>query len=112
MWMVTNRGFFSIVDKGDREDFLCVRARVREDLGNLVKLEPLKAYAGEIQESDLGDYRYRVYVSRDDWIMAAALLAEEIDYANFKDEVARKQGYDRARTYMRVWSALFDLQRG
>ena len=24
MWMVTDRGFFSIVDKGDREDQLCV----------------------------------------------------------------------------------------
>ncbi len=111
MWMVSSRGFFSIVDKGDREDCLCVRGRVREDLDNLLGLEPLKSYADEIQESDLGDYRYRVYVSRDDWIMAAALLAEEIDYPNFKDEVGRKQGYERSRLYMKVWSALFELQR-
>ena len=111
MWMVTNRGFFSIVDKGDREDFLCVRGRVREDMEGLLSLGPLEAYAGELKESDLGDYRYRVYVSRDDWIMAAALLAEEIDYPNFKDEVGKRQGYKRASLYMRVWTTLFGLQR-
>lgn len=111
MWMVTDRGFFSIVDKGDREDQLCVRARVREDLDRLCELAPLKGYAGRIQESELGDYRCRVYVGRDDWIMAAALLAEKIDYPNFKDEVGKKQGHERARLYMKVWSALFELQR-
>ncbi|MGK2955051.1 MAG: hypothetical protein ACSLFI_05200 [Solirubrobacterales bacterium] len=110
--MVTDRGFFSIVDKGDREDHVCIRGRVRADMDGLCALEPLKPYAGEIQESDLGDYRYRVYVDRNDWIMAAALLAEEIDYPNFKDEVARKQGHERASLYMKVWSALYNLQRG
>ena len=88
-----------------------MRARVRGDLENLCELEPLKSYADSIQESDLGDYRCRVYVGRDDWIMAAALLAEKIDYPNFKDEVAEKQGYERARLYMKVWSALFERQR-
>ncbi|MBK8293920.1 MAG: hypothetical protein IPK93_03760 [Solirubrobacterales bacterium] len=108
---MTNRGFFSIVDKGDREDCLCIRGRVRGDMDNLLKLEPLKHYAEAIQESDLGDYRFRVYVSRDDWIMAAALLAEEINYPNFKDEVKRKQGPERAGTYLEVWSDLYELQR-
>ncbi|MBK5232539.1 MAG: nucleotidyltransferase domain-containing protein [Thermoleophilia bacterium] len=43
-------------------------------------------------------------MARDDWIMAAALLAEEIDYPNFKDEVL-----DTSRLYNGHMNALFTL---
>ena len=42
MWIVTDRGFFSVVDKGQPEGTLCVRSRVREDLENLCQLDSLK----------------------------------------------------------------------
>jgi hypothetical protein len=111
MWLVTDRGFYSVVDKGDREGFFCIRARVRQDLENLFELDSLANYVDEVIETDNSDYRFRVYVRREDWIAAVADLAGRIDYSNFKSEVARVQGKDRADTYMDVWSALNRLQR-
>ena len=110
MWLVTDRGFYSVVDKGDREGYVCVRARVSGDIDNLFELDSMKQYAGGVIETHDSDYRYRVYVRRDDWIRAAADLAAQIDYSNFKSQVYRTQGRERAHTYMKAWSALFDLQ--
>jgi hypothetical protein len=110
MWLVTDRGFYSVVDKGDREGYLCVRGRLREDLEALFELEALGKYADGIIETHDSDYRYRVYVTREDWTAAVADLASRIDYDNFKNVVARRQGHDRARAYGKVWSALYDLQ--
>lgn len=111
MWMVTDRGFYSVVDKGVVEGELCVRARVRMDLEKLCQLPPMQKYAGSIEESDLGDYRCRINVRREDWIEATALLAGEIDYPNFKNAVKARQGAGRAHTYTNVWTALYELQR-
>ena len=111
MWLVTDRGFYSVVDKGDREGYLCVRARVRSDLENLLKLESLAGYADDVIETDNSDYRFRVSITREDWITASSTLAAEIDYPNFKTAVGERQGHDRAHTYMEVWRALNKLQR-
>ncbi len=110
MWLVTDRGFYSVVDKGDRPGYLCVRGRVREDIEALFELDSLAVYAAEVIETDNSDYRYRVYVRREDWVAAAADLAGQISYDNFKNEVAGRQGSERAHTYMAVWQALFELQ--
>jgi hypothetical protein len=34
----------------------------------------------------------------------------DIDYSNFKDNVAKAQGKGRAKAYSKVWQALWDLQ--
>ena len=99
-----------MVDKGDRDGYVCVRARVLQDLHNLFELDPMKAYLDEVIDTDNSDYRYRVYVTREDWVAAAAELAREIDYDNFKSQVAAMQGQQRADRYLRVWSALAGLQ--
>lgn len=111
MWLITDRGFYSVVDKGDREGYLCVRARVHGDLENLFKLESFAGYAGDVIETDNSDYRFRVYVTREHWIAASADLAGQIDYDNFKSAVEQRQGRERAHTYMKVWTALARLQR-
>ena len=49
-------------------------------------------------------------VPRSEWERAAAGLTAEIDYPNFKNEVARCQGHQRAVLYGRVWSLLRSLQ--
>jgi len=110
MWLVSDRGFYSVVDKGDRDGYLCVRARVLQDLHNLFELDSMKAYRDEVIETDNSDYRYRVYVTREDWVTAASDLAREIDYDNFKSQVGRMQGRERADRYLEVWSALAGLQ--
>jgi hypothetical protein len=37
-------------------------------------------------------------------------MIENIDYSNFKDEVAEAQGDFRASVYGEVWSSLYELQ--
>lgn len=110
MWLMTDRGFYSVVDKGDREGYLCVRSRVLQDLYNLFELDSMKGYLDDVIETSDSDYRFRVYVTGEDWIAAAADLAGEIDYSNFKSRVSGMQGDDRARIYMKVWTALAGLQ--
>jgi hypothetical protein len=45
--------------------------------------------------------------------MAEALgkIIMDIDYSNFKNSVAEKQGNKRARLYGEVWSVLCNLQK-
>ncbi len=110
MWLITNFGYFSVVEKpGDRTDGqLTVRARVRDDLEALrtrylPDLGPIQADAGT-------DYKYRARVSRNALANAAARIVADIDYGNFKSSVQQQQGSDRYHVYGQVWSALNTLQ--
>ena len=109
MWLMTDFGFFSIVKK-EGEEHLTVRARKKEDLLNLK--ERYLPSAGAIEVSDYTDYRYRVHVPRETFAEALRDIALDIDYPNFKNSVARKQGRARARVYEDVWHRLYDLQNG
>lgn len=106
MWLVTTTGFFSVVLKPGDTD-LCIRARVRKDLVAL-KRDYLPSM-GKIIETKNADYRFRAYASREGVAYAAADMARDIDYSNFKDEVKAVQGKDRANVYMRIWTALLEL---
>src|SRR5262245_10898578 len=105
MWLATNFGFFSVVQKqGDRD--LTVRARARQDI------EALRAYCPELGptiSTPLRDYGCRAVVPHKAWAMTMAKIGEAIDYSNFKDSVAEQQGYERASIYTTVWAALYDL---
>ena len=108
MWLFTTVGFFSAVRKpGDTE--LTVRARARRDLDALratylPELGPTVAHAGT-------DYPYRARVPHEAFARALAAVAREIDYDNFKDAVADRQGYARAHAYAKVWQVLLGLER-
>jgi hypothetical protein len=109
IWILTTIGFFSIVQKerNQSNDTLTIRARVREDL------EGLRAYIpdmSDIIESEDSDYRYRAVAKRETVMAALATLAGGIDYDNFKNEVASRQGYRRAVVYGDVWQVLYRLQ--
>ena len=110
MWLMTPIGFFSIVEKPDDWDAgtLTVRARVEDDLTAL-KARYLPEL-GEIQAHLGTDYRYRGVAPREAVARALSQLALDLDYSNFKDEVYRVQGYERARVYGEVWSSLYELQ--
>lgn len=111
MWLITPVGFFSVVRKPTdiKSKTLTVRARVRSDL------EALKAKylpeLGLIQESKANDYRHRAVAPQAAVAAAMARLIEDLDYANFKDEVKKRQGADRAHLYHDVWDLLHGLQR-
>ena len=110
MWLVTTRGFYSVVDDTTDPDgqTLLIRARVRGDLEALGDLLP----GIEVRETPDHDYRYRTTATRSAFAEVASKLAAEIDYPNFKNAVASRQGSERAHLYSDVWSTLLRLQRG
>ena len=111
MWLMTPFGFFSIVRKPDDvgSGTLTIRARVRSDLEALRKhfLPSLQAIA----ENASTDCRYRAKAPRAEVAKALEEMVNDLDYDNFKNEVAKKQGKDRANIYGEVWSVLYDLQK-
>lgn len=106
MWIFTTQGFYSVVTHRTDSDTLIVRSRAREDIEALREQIP----GIEPFEDPEADYRHRAYVSRSEWLAAAAQLIADLDYDNFKSEVARRQGSDRARVYGHVWGDLLGLQ--
>lgn len=106
MWLMTNIGFFSVVQKPNT-DFLTIRARVKNDLDNLRNnylphLSATIAHAGT-------DYPWRATVSHEQFAAALWKIVSDITYPNFKNEVAAKQGKARAGKYSKVWSVLYEL---
>jgi hypothetical protein len=110
MWLMTPLGFFSIVCKPDDAGggTLTIRARVKSDLEALRR--DFLPRLGAIVDGGGTDYRYRAKALRSEIADAVAGLVRQIDYSNFKDEVAARQGKHRADRYGRVWRALYDLE--
>ncbi len=106
MWLFTNIGFFSAVQKPGT-DFLTVRARVKQDLDNL-RLKYLPQLSAS-QAKGGTDYPWRATVSHVDFAAALGKIAMDIDYSNFKNEVSARQGKARASRYGKVWQALYDM---
>lgn len=123
MWVYTKHGFFSAVcarqGSGHRgqpvdPDRIMVRARVRAHLEALTKRFPELLGPCEIQEFAGTDYAFRIFVAKPVWSQVLAGLADEIDYDNFKSEVARHQGQAGAayeHSLHDVWSVMYRLQK-
>lgn len=110
MWIITRIGLFSVVEKPwDRgQGTLTVRARVRKDLETL--RDDFLPELGPIAEDPDADYRFRAQAPRPAFADAMRLLVMAINYDNFKDEVAERQGSNRAALYHDVWDVLYRLQ--
>lgn len=108
MWIFTPRGFYSVVQKPQdrKKRTLTVRTRNRADIDALVHDYFPKAKPYRVPGSD---YEWRVRVPKRAWARAVQQMALDIDYSNFKDEVTRRQGWDRHDVYLRVWSALLSI---
>lgn len=106
MWIMTTRGFYSAVQHRGDPNRIMVRARCEEDIRNLLDL--IDAEPWSLERSD---YEWRLECSVADWTTALAAMSLEIDYDNFKNAVAKRQGHERANVYMSVWSALLRLER-
>lgn len=109
MWVMTPRGFYSAVQKRDdrAEGMVTVRARNKGDIDRLSDLIDAKPY----KQKGYSDYPWRLRCPRETWMAAVTVMAGEIDYANFKDEVKRVQGAARAGVYSRVWGVLLSLEQ-
>ena len=124
MWLFTKHGFYSAVcaRTGDGRhgqppdaDRIVVRARVREHLKALKDRFPHLLGQCEIVECVGTDYAVRIFVEKETWSQVVKSLADDIDYDNFKSEVARHHG-SSGRSYEHslhaVWSIMYRLQEG
>lgn len=108
MWIVTQQGFFSIVQHRDEPDTFLVRARVQGDLENMVQLSGLNQ---KVLSTPQADYPYRVSLSREELGRVMDSLGNDIDYPNFKSRIAAKTDQrNRSRVYFNVYHALEALQ--
>lgn len=113
MWIFTPIGFYSVVAaRKDQPDHLMVRARTAEDLALLVEqLTHFVDDSAELAELDIiatphADYPSRIIVRRvtfSAWISNAFM---NLEYGNFKDEVAKRDPERAHGTYLEVWSVL------
>ena len=98
MWLMTTRGFYSVVQHRDDADRLIVRARCREDIVALAGL-----VGGEPVRLEDADYAWRVETTRDEWQAAMQVLVGEITYPNFKGAVPDPAHHT---AYLQVWTTL------
>lgn len=123
MWLFTKYGFFSTVcaRQGDgRHDQpvdltrIMVRARIRSHLDALRERFPKLLGACEIREFTNTDYAFRIFLDKPAWSEVLMELNEELDYDNFKSEVARFQGQAGTayeHSLHEVWSIMYRLQK-
>jgi hypothetical protein len=123
MWLFTKYGFYSAdcARQGDGKfgqpidpNRIMVRARVHKHLESL-KVRFVDLLGGcEIREFPGSDYAYRIFVDKLVWSQVLVGLNEELDYDNFKSEVAAFQGRAGAsyeNSLHEVWSVMYRLQK-
>ena len=115
---MTVHGFFSVVKKGGTPALpvYAIRARKREHLQALSRAcEDAKLVTGplKIKQSTMSDYPFRANVSERLWGGIARMLADGVDYENFKSAAQeRLRGSDAAYVDFLhdVWSLGFGLE--
>ena len=97
MWIFSQDGFYSIVQKGEQ---FHVRARRKQDLVN-VGLSAIHSYAGS-------DYPWRTILSsRAELLMLLEKLGQSIDYPNFKERIhERPDQKNRLGEYHKIWALM------
>jgi len=109
MWIMSQHGFYSIVQLNQKPDTFLVRARHRQDLESLTKLAGL---AAEIKHTPSHDYPYRIVVNGAEVQTIMARLGETIDYPNFKARIHElPEQENKNAAYMQIWSTMRGTQR-
>lgn len=106
MWLFTPFGFFSIVREADETD-LTIRGRTRGDLLRLKHSYLPKAGTPTAQPGT--DYPWRMVCRGHELAEAMKRIIDDIDYANFEDEVALVTGEARSRRYGQVCASLHGI---
>ena len=106
MWLATQHGFYSIVQKPAGQ--FHVRARCKKDLENLIALAAIKA---PLHHTTDGDYAWRIVIEQPEVSAIISALATSIDYSNFKDRIHDlPQQEAKLPAYSRLWSQMLAYQ--
>lgn len=100
MWLMFNDCFFSIVSKDCARDELMVRARRPGDIEKVFT-------KAKVTEYTASDYHYRAAIKKDEIKAAMCGEIDRVSYSNFKSSV---QDLPLHNAYLKVWSAMADLQ--
>jgi len=110
MWLFTKYGFYSIVKKkfGNQVKPFQLRARKQKDLENLIRIAMLET---KITETLQADYHYRITVDEKELIWILEVLADHLDYENFKSMIAGQADQkDKLSAYHNIWAAMYSFQ--
>jgi hypothetical protein len=91
---------------------MLVRARAKSDLANLYRnhAKVCPSMTPPTAREDR-DYRWRLGISREDWVQLAGRLAASVDYSNFKNAVHERADQDnKAKPYLEIWSLMHRIQ--
>ncbi|MGA8482217.1 MAG: hypothetical protein WB696_29965 [Chthoniobacterales bacterium] len=112
MWIACVDGFFSTVMDKMEPGRMLIRARCEKDIKNLFNRYRDKCPSmREPTSDDTRDYRYRLSISKRDWVKLAAELASKVDYPNFKSAVHDRPDQDnKSRPYLQIWAIMHALQ--
>jgi hypothetical protein len=103
MWLFTKNGFFSIVEMQGNDNTFFVRSRQQQDLENLFRFIEKRT----IFRSLSADYKYRIIIKPKELLLLAQSLVSEIDYPNFKSQIAKTAGQERKlECYHEVWAIM------
>ena len=101
MWLMTTRGFYSVVEHREDDNLLLVRARCKQDIEALAELIPVTPVS--ILDAD---YAWQIEAPRAQWAAALMALLAEVTYPNFNNAM---RDSDRHDVYLGVWRQLLVL---
>jgi hypothetical protein len=112
MWIFSESGFYSVVVDLQRKGRMLVRSRCKADIFNLWRDHHEACPSMERPSSDeLRDYRWRISITKADFVTLASRLAEAIDYSNFKSAVAKRGDQaNKIGALHDVWATMARLQ--
>ena len=105
MWLFTETGFLSAVQKDPSKPELTVRARDKESLAYLVE-----KYGLRVVKTPLADYPYRVEISKEQFAEWVSNEINSIGYSNFKDQVSLVRDRKFAKLLCSVWSIMLGAE--
>ena len=112
MWLFTKDGFYSVVEHRDDVGCVLVRCRTKADAQALVEWAVTVRNADpDIEEDPTADYRWRVKMVRADFAAYARERVMTIDYDTSVKTAIDKGEPARHAALMKVWNALYELQR-
>ena len=104
MWIMTTKGFVSIVADYNNPGNLLVRGRKRAHVADFLDIDP-----GEVERTEGHDYLYRKSVVRAQVMYHVTRQLTHLDYTNFKGATALED-QDLAHEYGKVWEVMYRYQ--
>lgn len=108
MWIFSKTGFYRVVVDNQNAGYMLIRSRCKADIENLYAAHhQVCPSMSQPTSNELRDYRWRLGISKADWLVLASRLADGIDYSNFKQACHNEPSQDsKSGALMAVWRTM------